>query len=161
MKEKISAHINVFLVFGLVFLLYTGCKTGKVTHKPAFKIIEKTFYNWTGGQPGVKGTNVVLKLRKVNLNTFKADSLYFTDKGVALETHLKKDTLVLMAYFSTSAPLKLVVEPSLKSAVNKKNTGAIPYKLRQNEVVLSYFINGYKKHLLIKDVKETKKKYYP
>jgi hypothetical protein len=152
----------LFIVFGLSFLAFlVNCKSSKINNGLPFKIIEKTYYNWTGGQPGVKGTNVVLKLVKVDLNNFKADSLYFNGKGTLLEVHIKKDTLVLMAYYSTPRiPVRLVVEPSLKK-ISKKTIPKIPYILKPNEAVLTYFINGVKKHLRLADLAETDKKYYP
>lgn len=166
MKVTINALIKMkkilFIVFGLSFLAFlVNCKSSKVNNELPFKIIKKTYYNWTGGQPGVKGTNVVLKLVKVDLNNFKADSLYFNGKGTLIESHIKKDTLVLMAYYSTPRiPVRLEIESS-KKKVQKKLITKIPYTLKTNEAVLTYFINGVKKHLRLVDLAETDKKYYP
>jgi len=153
---------NIFIsLLGFAFLIFLiNCKSSNVTNKQPFKIIEKTYYNWAGGQPGVKGTNVVLKLIKVG-EEFKADSLYFTYKGTKLETHIKKDTLVLMAYFSTPrVPLKLEVEPSQKN-IQENLSLKIPYTLKPNEAVLIYYIKGVKGVLRISNLSETSKKYYP
>lgn len=163
----ISALINkmkkiIYTVLGLTLLTFlVNCKSSKVNSTLSFKIVAKTFYNWTGGQPGVKGTNVVLKLLKVDIANFKADSLYFNGKGTLIETHIKKDTLVLMAYYSTPRiPVRLEIEPSQKKVL-KKLPSKIPYTLKPNEAVLTYFINGVKKHLRLADLAETDKKYYP
>jgi len=152
----------IYLVLGLTLLTFlVNCKSAKVNNKLPFKIVVKTYYNWTGGQPGVKGTNVVLKLLTVDIANFKADSLYFIGKGTLIETHIKKDTLVLMAYYSAPRiPVRLEVEPSQKK-VPKKLPSKIPYTLKPNEAVLTYFINGVKKHLRLADLAETDKKYYP
>jgi hypothetical protein len=152
----------LFIVFGLSFLVFlTSCKSSKINNGLPFKIVTKTYYNWLGGQPGVKGTNVVLKLLKVDRDNFKADSLYFGGKGTLIETHIKKDTLVLMGYYSTPRiPVRLEIEPSKKNT-NKKTAVKIAYTLKANEAVLTYFINGVKKHLLLTNLAETNKKYYP
>lgn len=152
---------NYYIILGFIFLSFlVNCKSGKVNNKLPFKIIEKSYYNWTGGQPGVKGTNVVLKLMRVS-KTFKADSLYFNSKGTLIETHIKKDTLVLMGYYSTPRiPVKLEIEPYQKDA-KKKIAVKIPYTLKTNEAVLTYFIGGVKKYLRLADLVETNKKYYP
>ncbi len=151
----------IFILLGFAFLIFLiNCKSSRVANKQPFKIIEKTYYNWAGGQPGVKGTNVVLKLIKVG-EEFKADSLYFTHKGTKLETHIKKDTLVLMAYFSTPrVPLKLEVEPSQKN-IPEYLALKIPYTLKPNEAVLIYYIKGVKRVLRLSNLSETSKKYYP
>ncbi len=165
MKEITNGRIKMrkifFILFGLSFLVFfVSCKSSKVNTDLPFKIIEKSYYHWTGGQPGVKGTNAVIKLMKVS-KTFKADSLYFKGKGTLLESHIKKDTLVLMAYYSTPRiPVKLVVEPSQKKTI-KKEAVKIPYKLKANQAVLTYFIKGEKKSLLLSDLTKTDKKYYP
>jgi len=151
----------IYFGLGLILLSFlTNCKSGKINNKLPFKIVTKTYYNWTGGQPGVKGTNVVLKLMNMS-KTFKADSLYFNGKGTLLEIHIKKDTLVLMAYYSTPRiPVRLEIEPSQKK-IPQKTISKIPYTLKANEAVLTYFINGVKKYLRLADLAETDKKYYP
>ncbi|MFK5889630.1 MAG: hypothetical protein QM486_02730 [Flavobacteriaceae bacterium] len=151
----------IYFGLGLILLSFlTNCKSGKINNKLPFKIVTKTYYNWTGGQPGVKGTNVVLKLMNTS-KSFKADSLYFNGKGTLLEIHIKKDTLVLMGYYSTPrVPVRLEIEPSQKK-ITKKPITKIPYTLKANEAVLTYFINGVKKYLRLADLAETDKKYYP
>jgi len=153
-----------FIYYGLGLMLLsflTNCKSGKINNKLPFKIVTKTYYNWTGGQPGVKGTNVVLKLLKVDIDNFKADSLYFNGKGTPIETHIKKDTLVLMAYYSTPRiPVRLEIEPSQKK-IPIKPIPKISYILKPNEAVLTYLIKGVKKHFRLANLVETDKKYYP
>lgn len=167
MKVMINAHIKkmrkfIYLVLGLTLLSFlTNCKSSKVNNNLPFKIVAKTYYNWSGGQPGVKGTNVVLKLVKVNTDNFKADSLYYADKGTLIESSIKKDTLILRAYYSTPRiPVRLEIEPSQKKILEKTITKT-PYTLKPNEAVLTYFINGVRRHFKIIDLIETDKKFYP
>ncbi|MCF6213299.1 MAG: hypothetical protein L3J45_04660 [Flavobacteriaceae bacterium] len=151
--KKISYILGCILVLNLFF----SCKSSNLKKGFSFKIASKTYYNWVGGQPGVKGTNVVIKLLKVDLNHFKADSLYFNGKGALIETHIKKDTLVLMAYYNNPIiPVRLKIEPSQKK-ISKKT----PYILKPNEAILTYYDAGIKKVLKLSDVVKTDNKYYP
>jgi len=68
---------------------------------------------------------------------------------------------VLMAYYSNPRiPVRLKIEPSQKK-ISKKPITKIPYTLKTNEAVLTYFKNGAKKHLKISNLLETDKKFYP
>ncbi|NQW35995.1 MAG: hypothetical protein HQ471_03215 [Flavobacteriales bacterium] len=155
--KKIGYILSSILILGLLF----NCKSGNLKNNPSFKVISSTYYNWTGGQPGVKGTNVVIKLLKVDLINFKADSIYFNNKGTKAEMHPKNDTLVLMGYFSTPrVPIYLEIEPSQNNS-SKISPTKIPYTLKTNEAILTYFNDGIKKVLRLSDVVKTNNKYYP
>jgi len=155
-------HIHYFFFGTALLLLINGCKSGELQTKYPFKIVSKTFYNWTGGQPGVKGTNVVIKLLDVDVKNFKADSIYFKNRGVKTEMHVKKDSLILMGYFSTKRiPTPLEIEPHTVNNKKQKTSIKIPYTLKDNELVLTYYINGKRKVLKLYDVVKTDSKYYP
>lgn len=141
--------------------LFFSCKSAKVSPDFPFKLLESTYYRWSGGQPGVKGTNVVIKTLNANLTNFEADSIYFNNKVVKVETHIKKDTLIFMGYFTD---YKAPVDLELKSQISKNITSSLPknpYILSGNEVVITYFLNGKKQFIKISNLVETDKKYYP
>ncbi len=153
-----SKYILLFLVSSTLFY---SCKSTKVNTNFPFKLIETSYYRWSGGQPGVKGTNVVLKIRNANLTNFEADSIYFNNKVVKAETHIKKDTIIFMGYFTEyKAPVDLELTPQLN---NKIPLLAFqnPYHLIDNEAIFTYFLNGKKQFIKISNLKETDKNYYP
>jgi len=153
--------IKYFVGIISLFLLSFSCKSSKIQSKLPFKLLQSTYYHWSGGQAGVKGTNVVIKGLKTNLNNFIADSIYFNNKAVKVETHIKKDSIILIGYFSAPRPVVyLELEPNQKKTTPKfipKN----PYHLNKNEVVLTYFLNGKKRFYKLTGLVETNKKYYP
>lgn len=154
--------LTIFFIGLTLIALTYSCKTGNVQDKHPFKIISKTYYNWSGGQQGVKGTNVVIKMLNVDLNSFKADSIYFKNKGVKVEMHSKKDTLILMGYFSTPRKLTPIEIEPYTDKPSKQNTSIkIPYTLKENEGILIYNINGKRKVLKLYDLVKTDSKYYP
>jgi len=152
---------NYLLVLLMGFTLFLSCKSTQVHADFPYKFLESTYYRWTGGQPGVKGTNVVLKALNTNAVGFEADSIYFKNKAVKVETHIKKDTLIFMGYFTNhKAPIDLEL-----TTQTKKQTPLTalqnPYHLSDNEAVLTYFINGKKLFVKIPNLIETDNQYYP
>jgi len=157
MKNNIKYYILALSFFGLAF----ACKSSKLQSKLPFKLFESTYYHWTGGQAGVSGTNVVIKGLNKNLNNFVADSIYFNNRAAKVETHIKKDSIILMGYFTNVRPVvKLELEPEAKI---KKQTVRIinPYHLNKNEAVITYYYNGEKLFYKLIGLVETNKKYYP
>jgi len=154
-------YFNFYIIIPAFFSLAFACKSSKVQSKLPFKLIEYTYYYWSGGQAGVKGTNVVIKGLNKNLNNFIADSIYFNNKVVKIETHIKKDTIILMGYFTNARPIvTLELEPEARKTLQTtiiKN----PYHLNKNEAVITYFYNGKKLFYKLVGLVETNKKYYP
>lgn len=149
------------LVFLMSFALFFSCKSTQVNSNFPFKLLESTYYRWSGGQPGVKGTNVVLKTRHANLTNFEADSIYFNNNVVKAETHIKKDTIIFIGYFNEyKAPVDLELIPQTN---NKIPLSAFqnPYHLIDNEAVLTYFLNGKKQFIKISHLVKVDNKYYP
>lgn len=149
------------LRFLMITGLFVACKSGFIQSKLPFKLVESSYYTWVGGQPGVRGTNVVIKGLNVDLANFKSDSLYFNNKVVKTETHIKKDTLVVMGYFTQYNPkvvLKLEHDTANPPA---KVSNSNPYHLKKDEALLTYFLNGKKQSFKLLHLIEVNKKYYP
>jgi len=150
-----------FVPFLMGFALFFSCKSTKVHADFPYKFLESTYYRWSGGQPGVKGTNVVLKVLNTNAIGFKADSIYFKNKAVKVETHIKKDTLIFMGYFTDyKAPIDIELTPQTKKQIPLVALQN-PYHLSDKEAVLTYFINSKKLFVKISNLVETDNQYYP
>jgi len=150
-------YIVVLSFFGLAF----ACKSVNVQKNLPFKLVESSYYYWSGGQAGVKGVNVVIKGINKNLTHFKADSIYFDSKVVKIETYFRKDTIILMGYFNYPRPVvKLELEPEAKKPTQTKIINN-PYHLNKNEAVITYFFDGKKLKYKLIGLVETNKKYYP
>ncbi len=154
-------NIKYYILVLSFFSLTLACKSSKLQSKLPFKLFESTYYHWTGGQAGVRGTNVVIKGLNKNLKNFVADSIYFNNRVAKIETHIKKDSIILMGYFTSARPvIKLELEPETKI---KKQTTVIknPYHLNKNEAVITYYYKGKKLYYKLIGLVETNKKYYP
>jgi len=154
-------HFKFYMIVLSFFTMAFACKSSKIQSKLPFKLFKSTYYNWSGGQAGVKGTNVVIKGLNKNLNNFIADSIYFNNKVVKIETHIKKDTIILMGYFTSTRPIiKLELEPKVEK-ITKTTVIKNPYHLNKNEAVITYYYNGKKLFYKLFGLVETDKKYYP
>ena len=63
------------LFFICVACSFSQCSTLKLTETAPFKITGATYHNWVGGQPGVRGTNLIIGIENKSDITIK--SIYF------------------------------------------------------------------------------------
>lgn len=140
-----------FISIITIIIGFAMCKSLKLEENPPFKIISATYKNWVGGQQGVRGTNVTIKFSSTK--TIQFDSIYFDKKVAKLQTKNSNDNL-LMGYFNTSTRRDLILDANPTKEL-KNTVPAIkkfPFKLNENEAVISYKINGKIKYYKIKSL---------
>ena len=121
------------------------------------------FQNWVAGvKGGGSGVNLFIPIIS-NTNNIILDSVYFRGKKVKLE--LKNNTLYVGYFKSLINEKKDIVMSSnrieeLNNPVPKipKN---IPFKLENNECVVSYKNNGKTKYHKLSNITEKEKQYLP
>lgn len=148
---------KLFLVL-CIGLSFAQCKTMKLTDKAPFKISGATYHSWIGGQPGVKGTNLIIGLE--NDSNIEYSVVYFQNKKSipSFETRKGKRYLVININNSSNDSDKIIKE--VKST-NKEKTSKIPFVLSNNEAVIGYIYNGKTFYYKVSKIKKTETIFYP
>lgn len=137
-----------------IFMSFSKCEKSQVPTKPPSKIKEAYSQNWVGGQPGVKGTLVTLKLEKVS-SSIVFDSIFFNEKVTKLDVKKSDDYLILTGKFIEDAyPKKdLILSSDPREEFGNTPPTAkvtVPFEIAKNEAIISYFKDGEKKYFLLK-----------
>ena len=156
MNKLTTILISVIILLGFSFCSATkGSAKDKQQENPPFKVTKSTFNTWVGGQPGVKGFNVVITIDNPEI---QLDSVYFRER----KAKFKKDTYAVPPMFvgiftlpNTKHDYVLHENPA-KEYGNKPLNLNIPYSLENNEAVVSYFYKGTIYYYKINDVEEVK-----
>lgn len=143
-----------FIGIGLISLLsiaFFGCGTSKIKaqREHPFKVLEANYVNWVSQQPDITGitVNIIIDNPEIQL-----DSIYFRNNSAALK-HVKSfENLVFTGSFKTSiTPHDYILHSNPKQEFGNKPPVVVsktPFKLTDNEAVVSYFyknkINYYK-----------------
>jgi hypothetical protein len=150
LKKKKMKTMKILSVLALIFS-FSQCGSTKFESNPPFKITKVEYYNWVGGVPGVRGTNVQINFK--NKTTIVFDSLYFKKRATKIKT---STPLYIIANYNTSRKLAsdIIVHLDIKKEVKNKvpTINKIPFNLKENEAVLSYHENGEKKYIKIKNI---------
>ena len=154
MKTIKTSSIGI-VVIGL--LLFFSCgSTSKISENtPPFKVLKATYSNWVGGQPGVNG---VLFSIKIDNEAVKLDTVYFRNTSSVLryneKASLYTSSIVLP---NTKRDLQLDINPKNEFGNQVPNISTkIPFELKENEAVVSYFYKGENYHHKIPTVIEVK-----
>lgn len=132
---------NRKIIFPLFILTLISCGSFQFEKQPPFTIIEGTYTHWVGGIPGVSGTNINI--------TYKADveiqfdSIFFKDKKTKVSfKNYNNQTSILGQFMNKSDDLQLHEESKMEYGntvpEDLRYTNPFPFKLDDNEVVLSY-----------------------
>ena len=147
-------RLKVILIsFTAIFLI--SCKSNQFNYKPPFKVISATYSNWVGGQQGVSGINLVFYLESKESINFQ--KIYFNKKEIKVESKVEKGKIILSGNISTSTINNNHLEQDIDKKKEIKNElidTPFPFKLKENEAVLSYLekdkIKFYKVEKLIR-----------
>jgi len=150
------------LVVMCVAYSFSQCSSIKLTEKAPFTIFGATYHNWVGGQPGVRGTNLIIGIEKNDDITIK--SIYFRNKQNTPSTENRKGKAYLVVNVSTSSRDgidKIIEQPSkkLEKINNSKNEG--PFKLEAHQAVIKYSVGKRVFYYKIKKIKKTETIFYP
>ena len=156
MKNVVNLGAYLVLVFLLLNCGSHGTNAQKSQSPHPFKVLEATYNNWAGGQPGVSGFHVSILLDTPDI---ELDTLYFRNRKTLLKKIVNSSKNKWVATFVNSPkkdriiaadPLSeygnLVPDLSLK----------IPFQLRKNEAVIQYLYRGENRYLKVSDMKKIK-----
>lgn len=152
-----------FLPIIAVLFSFIQCRTTKLEQQPPFKIEKVSYHNWTGGQPGVGGTNIEIKLKEKS--NIKFDSIFFQNKSTAAEINTAANGMILIGYFNTFKRQRKdlildsnVVKEMKNTLPDRRN---FPFQLKENEAILSYKIENKIKYFKITDIEKIKPRFFP
>ena len=148
----------------MVLMSFSQCDGKKFDEKPPSKIVTSHFQNWVGGQPGSKGVLVTIKMEKLTDNIV-FDSIYFNNKVEKLMVAPLDNEFILTGNFAETNPKRkdVVLSGNPKEEFGNqppKIEKNLPFKLNENEAIISYLIKGKKRYYLLKNIKKSKPIYY-
>ena len=154
------------LILGLVFLSIVNCKTSKESvlqfQSTAPLEITAPYYNsWIAGvQGGGSGINVFLPLKEKG--KIMIDSLHFRGQKVAVQNRGK----LITGRFKSSVNQQkdIIMSSNPQDEYNNKLVlvrDTSPFKLTQNECVISYRVNGKRFYYKISNLKKEESIAYP
>lgn len=144
---KFLKRIFAISLLCLVFIANSNCarSTYNLEESASFQYDRSYYQEWFAGID-VGGTGFNLFFPNMNsTNRVVVDSIYFRN----LKGKLVKDRAAYIASLKNKSPYdtsKVVVD--------------IPFKLLENECVISYYENGVKKYLKVSNIKEKEGIYY-
>lgn len=147
---------NFYIVFVLVF---TACANYSNSTSEPFQVLTANYNHWTGGQPGVKGIKIIIALEVEKHTEFQ--KIFFQRRSCSIELQTINDKKYLVGNLNTSKlPGDELVVQNKQSTNNNQKT-EFPFKLKEDQVAISYLQNGQIKYYLIQNIKETSKEFYP
>ena len=153
------------IIFLLVLTIsFAHCKTVKLVQNPPFTITGATYNNWVGGQPGIKGTNLIIGIEN-KLNT-TVKSIYFRNKKNTVSIENRKGKEYLVVNINTSSVMvgvkrDVVKEKGVKTTPLKVYSSTIPFKLEANQAVIKYMIGKKTFYYKVSNIKKTETIFYP
>ena len=109
-----------------------SCKSIEFQESPPFQINYARYNQWTGGQPGVSGINVLIQYQSKQQVAF--DSIFFQSKKGHIEYHTENGKNYLIGRISTSLPITV----NLREDPKKKTEEKPLFQLEDHEAVLMY-----------------------
>ncbi len=151
--------LNLIIV-ALIPFFFSSCCASKTTicqKEAPFKVLNATYNIWDGGQPGVKGISINIT---IDNPTIQLDSVYFRNNKIPLRSDSKSEKLKFTGSYNLPYKNKDLIMSSnpLEEFGNKPHNikPNIPFNLKKNEAVVSYFYKGKRNYYKIKNVTEIK-----
>lgn len=149
----------------LILALCVSCAGGKDSiynyeQEPPFTITTSYFQKWVAGvQEGGSGVNVNLSIDNITEEVAFRHLYFRNKKETATFTPTSPDKII--GYFKTTAKRDVVMDSNPVKEANNTPNDVFPFKLKENEAVLSYYHKGEEKYLKITEIEEKPMIAYP
>ena len=147
----------------LIIISFSLCKSINIEKEAPFQLEKSAYNSWVGGQPGVKGIQLVIALKENSTIAF--DSLFFHKKATKVEINMVGEKMLLIGHFNTSSRLNSDLILDINVAKEIKNSvpelKKFPFELKDNEAVLSYRLGGKTNYFKIKNIENSKPIFFP
>lgn len=147
-----------FIGAGFIILLsisFFGCGISKAQAQHPFKVLEATYANSV-----VEQTDLVLTTLKIMINNpeVKLDSVYFRNHKATLKRVESDENVRFTGSFTTSTmPHDYILHGDPKQEFGNKPpviVSTLPFEIKENEAVVSYFYKDKINYYIISEVKE-------
>ena len=146
-----------------ILISFAQCGSIKLEKNPPFKVEKVSYHHWIGGQPGISGTNIEIELKENSNIDF--DSIFFQNKSTKLEINTTDNKTLLIGNFNTSKRSHrnfILNSNAVKELKNELPTSInFPFKLMENEAIITYKIKNKLKYFKIKDISKARRKFFP
>ena len=149
-------------LFGILILAlsFTQCASMKLEANPPFTIKSASYSHISGGLPGNNILNLMIEFSTNENIDFK--NVYFQNRIIKAVIEKKQDKKYIAARYKTSTSknkidLVLNAEPKKEYGNTAKEQENFPFKLKDNEAIVSYKTKNKIYYHKIKDIKKNKR----
>ena len=139
------------------------CRSINIEKEPPFQLEKSAYNNWVGGQPGVKGIQLVIALRENSKIAF--DSVFFQKRATKIEINIVDEKMLLIGHFNTSNRLNsdLVLDINITKEIKNSvpEIKKFPFELKDNEAIISYELDGKTNYFKIKNIEKSTPVFFP
>lgn len=139
------------------------CRSINIEKEPPFQLEKSAYNNWVGGQPGVKGIQLVIALRENSTIAF--DSVFFQKRATKIEINIVDEKMLLIGHFNTSNRLNsdLVLDINITKEIKNSvpEIKKFPFELKDNEAIISYKLDGKTNYFKIKNIEKSTPVFFP
>jgi hypothetical protein len=146
--------MKVFLI-GIILIFFFQCGSLKFENDPPFKILTATYQN--GYEVPKTFGDTVVNISYTSTKEISFDSIYFNNKIAKLEVASSNSNKRLICFFKTSnfSSEFVLDENPIKELHNPlPNFQKFPFKLKNNEAIISYKVDEKIKYFRISDLKK-------
>jgi hypothetical protein len=147
-----------FIGIGFITLLsftFFGCGVSKAQNNHPFKVLEATYAKTVGEQPDLVVTTLKIM---INNPEIKLDSVYFRNHKAPLKRVESDENSVFTGSFTISnLPHDYILDSDPKQEFGNKPpvmVSKLPFEIKENEAVVSYFYKDNINYYKILEVKE-------
>ena len=158
-------NIIALCTVSLVLFSFSNCGSNqassyKLTQDPPFTIADVFYQDWVAGvQDGGSGTNVHITFKDFTKDV-RIDSIYFRNKTAkAKNTPQAKEHYI--GYFKDKTNRDIVMDSDPKKEATNTPPEPFPFKLADNEAVVSYVQKGNTAYFKITDIRKKEMLAYP
>ncbi len=154
-------------VLGLFFImiLFLNCNSSKTsnsstsfTQNPPFTMAEAYSQKWMAGvQGGGSGTNIYLNIENLEPGTL-INEIYFRKKITKANPTSENQYI---GYFKTNENNDVIMDSDPKKEAKDTPPKPFPFKLEENEAVISYIFKGKEYYFKVSNIKEKEILAYP
>lgn len=152
MKKFIGSGLLILVSFA-----FFGCGASKVKaqNEAPFKVLEATYANWVGEQLDMVGTTLRIT---INNKDIQLDSVYFRNNSALLKRVGSIENSLFIGSFTTSKTQHdFILHADPKEEFGNKppvTVSKLPFEIKENEAVVSYFFKDKINYYKILEVKE-------
>jgi len=152
---------------GFVFLMMMlfGCcgskteeSTYSITQSPPFIIEDVYSQKWMAGvKGGGSGTNIYFNIKKIESETL-INEIYFRSRIIKAENTTQN---LFVGYFKIDKIRDVIMDSNPTKEAKNIPPKPFPFKLEENEAVLSYILKGRDYYYKVSNITEKKTQAYP